>query len=530
MVMPVRCMGYMLVFLCLFSLGFSFPSFGVEAKVTGDIDLVKFANLVSDERVNLARGKPVWVSNTYRGSKYDIVNGDSWYPIGAGKAYDGHEFYYNAQKIVIIDLEDEYEINKFRIRGNNIYGFNFYVSLDNQTWTLVYNKTTGQGEWGTYLLSNPVKARYVKFDFTPYNPSNYMDVDEIEIYQKGQFYGDYVEFGTRDMAVSHLPSSITACVWGARMYSDGTFQLYVEKSYKGCDPLSALFPYGDDWGYTHLSKNLVLLFNRLVNLGALDYTQNNFLYDSIIHFGIPFNYTLTCLRHRYNGNGDGYYTCVTDKTIYGEISAGDTCCNDRTYVYYNGTLAYQVGNGGQPVYFGFSAIPKEVKIRFYKYTDYGYVIIIHEGNLTSKCSVSGYGVGVKSHKVKGTYGTGFAKKLHSTYVLPNEEFTVSINIDPPAAQQLNVEDYYPSEFTLVGNTVTVERYTDGSTVPSQTKTLSVSPSAQGDYMKITLPNDSILQNLARDEFVIVKYTLKAPQVADYTQYTIPSPVISYVSA
>ncbi len=372
-----------------------------------------------------------------------------------------------------------------------------------------------------------VPGRYVKIVIKEYS-NRWTYLAEVEVYQKGHFRGDHAEFGFKTYAAGQDINRYakTYCVWGARVYADGTFTVYAMKSHQP-----------EYWNrYSHLCKPSVVrvtgdlgymldyMYHRMIDWGVLDASTH--LLDKT-NYGIRYSWMPIGANYSVyiptTSSRDGTYTCTTSKPLYGaQVGRGWLNCNG-TRIYTNGNTWYKYDFGN---YFALPPISKTCSWYIEGHGD-SKLVIFSDSDFTSECN--GSYVTVNSISDTGSYGTGFARKDFPKGVSPNEEFDVVINLDPPAAQSVSIIDYIPADFTLVDGTVTVEKYKDFAKSPSSTKTLSVSLTPDGSNMKFQLSNDPILQNLAEDEFLVVRYKLRAPSVSQTTEYTIPKPVITYVS-
>lgn len=125
-------------------------------------------------------------------------------------------------------------------------------------------------------------------------------------------------------------------------------------------------------------------------------------------------------------------------------------------------------------------------------------------------------------------GTGFVIK-YATPASPVMKSTINITlrVDPPRAERMNITDLYPNTFTWEGSQVILEKCRIGMGLVA-TEYVSVTPTPDGSNVKITIHYNqatSILQSLQEDEYVYVTYKLIAPNSAG--EYTLPSATMTY---
>jgi len=104
---------------------------------------------------------------------------------------------------------------------------------------------------------------------------------------------------------------------------------------------------------------------------------------------------------------------------------------------------------------------------------------------------------------------------------------ITLRIDPPKAERMNITDFYPNTFTWEGSQIMLEKYKIGMGLVA-TAYVSVTPTPEGSNMKFNVYYDqatSILQSLHEDEYVYVTYKLIAPNTAG--EYTLPSAIMTY---
>jgi len=125
-------------------------------------------------------------------------------------------------------------------------------------------------------------------------------------------------------------------------------------------------------------------------------------------------------------------------------------------------------------------------------------------------------------------GTGFVIK-YATPASPVMESTINITLrlDPPRAERMNITDLYPSTFTWDGSQVVLEKFKIGVGLV-ETASISLAPTPDGSNMKISIYYNqatSILLTLHEDEYIYVTYKLIAPDTAG--EYTLPSATMTY---
>jgi len=125
-------------------------------------------------------------------------------------------------------------------------------------------------------------------------------------------------------------------------------------------------------------------------------------------------------------------------------------------------------------------------------------------------------------------GTGFVIK-YATPASPLMKSTINITLglDPPRAENMNITDLYPNTFTWEGSQVTLQKYRIGVGLVA-TASVSVTPTPDGSNMKFTIYYNqatSVLQSLHEDEYIYVTYKLIAPNAAG--EYTLPSATTTY---
>jgi len=125
-------------------------------------------------------------------------------------------------------------------------------------------------------------------------------------------------------------------------------------------------------------------------------------------------------------------------------------------------------------------------------------------------------------------GTGYVSK-YATPASPVVKSTVNITLrlDPPKAERMNITDLYPNTFAWEGSQVELKKYKIGVGLVF-TAYVSVTPSPDGSNMRFTIYYNqatSILQSLHEDEYIHLSYKLTAPNTAG--EYTLPSATMTY---
>lgn len=125
-------------------------------------------------------------------------------------------------------------------------------------------------------------------------------------------------------------------------------------------------------------------------------------------------------------------------------------------------------------------------------------------------------------------GTGFVLK-YATPASPVVKSTVNVTLrlDPPKAEDMNVTDLYANAFSWEGSQVVLEKFKIGTGLEA-TAYVSLTPIPDGSNMKFTIYYSQaalILQSLDEDEYVYASYKLVAPNTAG--EYTLPSATMTY---
>lgn len=211
-----------------------------------------------------------------------------------------------------------------------------------------------------------------------------------------------------------------------------------------------------------------------------------------------------------------------------------TYSSDGTYVQWGTNPFYRVysDNTLQEVYYGLPSdvtnyfttnMPNSLTNKFAEMKNIGAMDLASSlGSIRYFGSIPGTGI-IESP------GTGFVLK-YATPASPVARSTVNITLrlDPPKAERLNITDLYPNTFTWEGSQVILEKYKIGIGLVA-TAYVSVTPTPEGYNMKFTIYYNqatSILQSLHEDEYVCVTYKLIAPNTAG--EYTLPSATMTYV--
>jgi hypothetical protein len=125
-------------------------------------------------------------------------------------------------------------------------------------------------------------------------------------------------------------------------------------------------------------------------------------------------------------------------------------------------------------------------------------------------------------------GTGFVIK-YATPASPlmKSAVNITLRLDSPRAENMNITDSYPNAFTWEGSQITLQKYRIGAGLVAAAS-ISVTPTPDGSNMRFTINCNqatSILRSLQEDEYVYVTYKLIAPNTPG--EYTLPSATMTY---
>jgi len=210
-----------------------------------------------------------------------------------------------------------------------------------------------------------------------------------------------------------------------------------------------------------------------------------------------------------------------------------TYSSDGTYVQWGTNPFYRVysDNTLQEVYYGLlndvtnhktSNLPTSLVNKFTEMKNVGAI------DPTSSLGPIRYFGNIPGTDVIESPGTGLVIK-YATPASPVMRSTVNITLrlDPPKAERINITDLYPNTFTWEGSQVILEKLKIGVGSVA-TAYVSATPTPDGSNMKFTIYYNqatSILQSLHEDEYVYVTYKLIAPNTAG--EYTLPSATMTY---
>jgi len=133
------------------------------------------------------------------------------------------------------------------------------------------------------------------------------------------------------------------------------------------------------------------------------------------------------------------------------------------------------------------------------------------------------------YTVMDSPGTGFVSK----YVSPSSPvagstINVTVRLDPPSAEKMNITDFYPNTFTWASVDILLEKF-KVDTGLEETAYVNVVPVPDGSNMTFTIYYNQaldILQSLQSDEYIYLTYSLRVPDVAG--EYTLPAATMSYL--
>lgn len=237
----------------------------------------------------------------------------------------------------------------------------------------------------------------------------------------------------------------------------------------------------------------------------------------------------------------GPYYFTAEARILGEVTnfaaikamMSGTYSLDGTYVQWGSNPFFRVysDNTFQEVYYGLlndvtnyktSNLPGNLMSKFSEMKNVG---------ATDPASILGtinYFGNIPGTDIVESPGTGFVTK----YVVPaspvmGSTVNITLRLDPPKAEHMNVTDVYPNTFSWEGSSVLIEKFKIGVGLVA-TAYASAFPVSDGSNMKFTVSYDqaaSILQSLDEDEYVYVTYKLLAPNIPG--EYTLPSATMLY---
>jgi hypothetical protein len=238
----------------------------------------------------------------------------------------------------------------------------------------------------------------------------------------------------------------------------------------------------------------------------------------------------------------GPYYVTAEARIQGSIAdfvaiktkMGGTYSSDGTYVQWGTNPFYRVysDNTLQEVYYGLLSdvtsyfttyMPSSLANKFTEMKNIGAM------DPTSSLGSIRYFGNIPGTGIIESPGTGFVIK-YATPASPVMKSTVNITLrlDPPRAERMNITDLYPNTFTWEGSQVILEKFKIG-VGPIATAYTSVTPTPEGPNMKFIIYYNqvtSVLQSLHEDEYVYVTYKLIAPNTAG--EYTLPSATMTYL--
>jgi hypothetical protein len=135
----------------------------------------------------------------------------------------------------------------------------------------------------------------------------------------------------------------------------------------------------------------------------------------------------------------------------------------------------------------------------------------------------------KTYTIVDSPGTGFvSKQLSPSSPVAGSTINVTVKLDPPTANNINITDLYPNSFTWANVDVLLEKFKAGSDLV-ESAYVNVVPVSDGSNMKFTIyynqaPN--VLESLERDEYVYLTYSLQVPEVAG--EHTLPQAAMSFM--
>jgi hypothetical protein len=208
--------------------------------------------------------------------------------------------------------------------------------------------------------------------------------------------------------------------------------------------------------------------------------------------------------------------------------------SDSTYVQWGTNPFYRVysDNTLQEIYYGLlidvsnyktSSLPTSLVNKFTEMKNVGAV------DPTSILGPIRYFGSINGTDIIESPGTGFVAK-YATPASPvmRETVNITLRLDPPKAEHVNITDLYPRySFVWEGSQVIVQKFRIGTGLEA-TAYVSATPTPDGSNMKVTILYNqaaSALQSLEEDEFIVVMYKLKAPDSAG--EYTLQSATMTY---
>lgn len=135
---------------------------------------------------------------------------------------------------------------------------------------------------------------------------------------------------------------------------------------------------------------------------------------------------------------------------------------------------------------------------------------------------------IRAYNVSDSPGTAFVTKHASPSPRVGTTINVTVRLDPPIAEKLNITDLYPNAFTWASVDVLLEKFKVGTGL-EESVYVNVVPVPDGPDMTFTIfynQAPSILQSLQSDEYIHLTYSLLVPDVAG--EYTLPAATMSYL--
>lgn len=334
------------------------------------------------------------------------------------------------------------------------------------------------------LLDSPY---YVTCEATILGPT--INLVAIQTVTQGMLFDDFVAW---DLA----PESL------ARIYVDNTMQILV---------------HGDLDTVSHWVENdqlkdtLIAQFNGLVNEGGIDISSalSDVGYKTRSLSGYAKVWTWITPTSQ-----DSDYSFSVSSTHFKSIRLGGTGWFNGEQLYINGELFIGLGAHYDSYGSGLrSDLPNSgtILIRvhhiYYSYHSSTVFLTLFTGDDASYTSYTPS----EEYLYSESPGTGFAlKEIVPETSHPNQDVNVTLSVDPPTSESINLTDIFPSGFTLVGK-VTLRKFSGN--IVANTATIDVTLQTQGSTTQFKIAcvdAPTILSSLANNEWLVMEYQLRTP--------------------